>query len=52
MPAVTRVEWAAAVPAGLPVAAVEVSTPFVARWQVRAGSPYPLDMVLRRSVNE
>ena len=45
LPVVTRIEWAAAAPPGLGIAAVEVSTPFVARLQLLKGVRYPLHLV-------
>lgn len=41
----TRVEWQVAVLPNLPLAAVEVSSPYVARLQVQSGVQYPLHFV-------
>jgi len=45
LPVVVRIEWVAAAPPDLDVAAVEVSTPFVARIQTRKGVAYPLHLL-------
>ena len=45
VPLVLRIEWRVAVPPGLAVAAVEVSTPYILRLQLQAGTLYDTHVV-------